>query len=410
MNNNNNLFCNWMKILSNVKFAFAIIVLLTGAYLKTGAIELNSNNNKLADILKTGNNLELSQNEDIPLSGFSESKIELVSAEDTTKTAIQMLLETEDTMAYDIHIARKDFFYADNPRFTLTGELPLKKTDIRPLPLSLFLGAGTVFIAAQHIYQVATIWDSTAHFKFMEDGKYSLYVDKIGHVYGSYIMATYIQDGLYLSGLSKESAAIWAAVFGLGYSTYVEIMDGFGVGWGFSPTDYYCDVIGSCYFLAQHYVPFLQNFSPKFSYIPGEWHGEHKRKEAEIFIDDYSGQNFSLSINVHNLLPEKAKPYWPDWLQFNIGYAARNLSNTGDPNSIYKHDFFAWGGDQSVWGERKLIFSLDYNLVKLLPNGGPFWNWLRQSLNNFKLPSPAIEYGLDDKKVKFFILYPFPIF
>ncbi len=399
-----------MKILINIKLVIVVMALLSITLVNSSANEIIENNIAFADTLKAENNLALTQAEDYPPSGFTEQKAEIVSSDDPTKPSVQTLLETADTAAYDIHINQKDFFYADNPRFTLTGELPLKKTDIRPLPFSLFLGAEAAFVATQHIYQVATIWDSTTHFKFLEDGLYAQGVDKLGHLYGSYIMATYIQDGLYLSGLSKESAAIWAAVFGLGYSTYVEIMDGFGVGWGFSPTDWYCDAMGSCYFLAQHYVPFLQNFSPKFSYFPGEWYGEHTRKAAKIFIDDYSGQNFSLSINVHNLLPEKAKPYWPDWLQLNVGYAVRNLSDIGDPNSIYRHEFNAWGAKQSVWGERKIIVSLDYNLVKLLPDGSPFWNWLRQSLNNFKFPSPAVEYGLDDKKVKFLILYPFPIF
>jgi hypothetical protein len=399
-----------MKILKKMKFIILVIALLSITYQNSSAIELFENNSTTADSLKVGIIPGFIESKDIPPSGFTEEITELVSISDSSKSGSQTLLETEDTAAYDIHIRKKDFLYADNQRYTFTGELPLKKTDIRPLPFSLFLGTGAAFIAAQHIYQVATIWDSTTHFKFTEDGKYALYVDKLGHIYGSYIMATYIQDGLHLSGLGQESAAIWAAVFGLGYSTYVEIMDGFGVGWGFSPTDYICDVLGSCYFLAQYYVPILQNFTPKFSYIPSEWYGEHSRSGAQIFIDDYSGQNFSLSINVHNLLPDKAKPYWPDWLQLNIGYAARNLSSSGDPNSIYKHEFYEWGGKQYVWGERKLILSLDYNLVKILPDGSPFWNWLRQSLNNFKLPSPALEYGLDDNKVKFMILYPFQIF
>jgi hypothetical protein len=141
------------------------------------------------------------------------------------------------------------------------------------------------------------------------------------------------------------------------------------------------------------------------------------RAESKIFIDDYSDQNFSYSINVHNLLPETAKKYWPDWLQLNVGYVVRNLSeiNPFTPDNpsydkLYKHKFYAWGGPQYLWGESKLVLSLDYNLVKILPDGSPFWNWLRQSLNNFKWPSPALEYGLDDKKFKFFIFYPFPIF
>ena len=166
----------------------------------------------------------------------------------------------------------------------------------------------------------------------MEDGDYALYSDKLGHVYGSYITAAIFREGLYASGFNNDWATITGGILGLGYETYVEIMDGYGENWGFSPSDYYADVVGAAFFIAQEYVPFLQNFTFKYMYIPADWHGEKRRVGAEMLIDDYSSQTYWLSINMHNILPEPAKDYWPTWLELSVGYAARNLChNNCDP-------------------------------------------------------------------------------
>ncbi len=55
----------------------------------------------------------------------------------------------------------------------------------------------------------------------------------------------------------------------------------------------------------------------------------------------------------------------------------------------------------------RFVIGIDYNLVELLPDGVPFWNWLKQSLNYIKLPAPAIEFS--NQGTKFMILYPFTI-
>jgi hypothetical protein len=55
----------------------------------------------------------------------------------------------------------------------------------------------------------------------------------------------------------------------------------------------------------------------------------------------------------------------------------------------------------------RFVIGIDYNLVELLPDGVPFWNWLKQSLNCIKLPAPAVEFSKDSTQFK--ILYPFTI-
>ena len=297
-----------------------------------------------------------------------------------------------------------EFKYADTHLYTLTGDLPLKTTEIRPLEFGLFVGTYATFMVAQHILQMETIWKEQTDFKIMEDGPYALYADKAGHFFGVYLTSYAMREGFLVSGLSYEAATIWGLVGGLSYSTYVEILDGFGKDWGFCPSDFYMDVAGGAFFLGQHYFPFLQNFTPKFSYVPPKWHKERDRVPSEMFIDNYSAHTLWLSVNVHNLLPESLQKYWVDGIDIAFGYAARHLADT--INTSYRP-----GPDDVVidgyFGSPRYIIALDYNLVKLLPEGGKFWNWMRQTLNFFKLPSPAVEFS--KSKTRFYLLYPFQI-
>lgn len=301
-----------------------------------------------------------------------------------------------------LHINQNDFMYSDNFRYTINGDLPLLENDIDPLKLGVFSGMFGTFIAIQHIYQVNTIWSKNVKFKFMEDGNYALYSDKIGHFYGAYLGGYLYSEFFMWSGLSYKNATLVGSLLGLAYSTYVEIMDGFADGWGFSPSDFYSDVAGFGFFLLQNQVPWLQNITPKFMYYPSEWHGDISRKDSKIFMDDYSSQTFYLTFNIYNILPEKYKHYWIPWLQLTIGYAARNLSEPAlegyDPNNAIKYS-------DLVAGSPRLIIGLDYDFVKLLPDGIPLWNWLRQSLNYIKFPAPAIE--ISHLGTRFMLMYPF---
>jgi hypothetical protein len=212
---------------------------------------------------------------------------------------------------------------------------------------------------------------------------------------------------LQLAGFSWETSTILGSALGLSYMTYVEVLDGYSLGFGFSPSDFYADVLGAGFFVAQYYFPVLQNFSPKFEYVNPAWLGEHDRIPHDSFIDNYSTQSFWMSINIRNLFGGSVKDYLPKWLNLSFGYVAYSLCVKD-----WRTNEFAYPKDIShpvsdiVAGNRKIIVALDYDLAKLLPDGPPFWNWMKQSLNLFKLPSPAIEFGFEGK-TKFYILYPF---
>lgn len=313
--------------------------------------------------------------------------------------------QKKDTVA---KLPQEEFMYSDNIRYAINGELPNLNTKIKPLNLAVFSGATIGFMVTQHIIQVNTIWSETGEFRFVEDGDYALYADKAGHFYGAYLSSYFYSEFFMYSGFSYKSAQILGTILGLSYSTYVEIMDGFGVNWGFSPTDFYFDLAGSGFYILQVYVPYLQNFTPKFMFFPPNWHNENSRDGSTFFIDDYSSHSFFMSVNVNNMLPENLEKYWPDWLQLSLGYAARDLINPfeyrDNPEKTEEIKNTRAVFRENVAGNPRYILALDYDLAKILPEGVPIWNWVRQTLNYIKLPSPAIEFG---ETTRVFLLYPF---
>ena len=303
-------------------------------------------------------------------------------------------------------ISTSEFRFADMPRYLIDGSLPNRITKIKPVP-TIILGASlTGIFIIQHEMQQSTIWKEVGAFHFAEDYQYSLGADKFGHFYGTYL-PSYLMSQVFLSsGFGYDLSHVLGGTVGLLYTSYVEILDGYSKGFGFSPSDWYADFAGASYFVAQHYIPVLQNFQPKFLYVKPSWIGEKNRREAESFIDDYSAQTFWISVNMHNLLPKSMKNYWPDFLELSLGYGVFSLLTPGwkglpcDPS-------ISQPVSDAAWGNRTFMIGLDYNLVKLLPDGGSFWNWFKQTLNQFRfLPAPTLAIG---RTTRFYLTFPFPI-
>ena len=312
-----------------------------------------------------------------------------ISSSDSTITSLK-----ENSKDF---IPLSQFMYADHRRYTMDGSLPRLTTQIKPATISILGGVYLGAIVFLHIHQQNAWWSGQrGNFHFEEDWVSALQVDKAGHSFGGYFASYLMSEGLMTSGFSWKDATLWGSVFGLAYQTYVETEDGFATEWGFSPSDWYFDALGPLFFLSQHYVPALQNITPKWQYIPSEWTGEPVIQRVRTFIDDYNSSTFWWSVNVYNILPDNLKKYWLPWLNIAVGYGADAVDVKVDPN-----------GPPDQLSERRYVIGLDYNLVKLLPDGGSFWNWFRQTLNFIKLPAPAIEFTPSNTKFK--LLYPFRI-
>ena len=339
------------------------------------------------------------------LSAYAQDELS-IQADSTKPVQTLMILDTkienDSTVKHSVPDSLKyfplsKFTFGGSPRYIIDGSLPLNETELKTVPSLIVGGIITSAVAFLYIHQRNTWWSaSRGSFHFTEDWVYALQVDKMGHAYGGYLCSHVATEGLLVSGVSANTAHIAGAAIGLGYQTYIEIEDGFAHDWGFCPSDFYFDVAGATLYLSQWFVPVMQNFSLKWQYTDAAWLNKPIMKRERNFLDDYNSSTFWLSINVHNLLADKYKKYWPSWLSLAVGYGADAIDAEVDPN-----------GPPDQLTHRRYVIGLDYNLVELLPDGIPFWMWLKQSLNYFKLPAPAIE--ITESGTKFFLMYPFVI-
>lgn len=241
---------------------------------------------------------------------------------------------------------------------------------------ALYLGAGI----GVHIYQSNAWWrDNRTSFHFQNDWPYALWSDKIGHFYAATLLVHAFSAGLEAADFQTEDAMVYATISAIAFQMYVEIEDGFGAQWGFSPGDAIANTLGAGYALAQYYYPYLQNFQFKYSYYPSAKmrNGEHKGN----IIDDYEGQRHWLTFRMKNLLPDDAGEFWPAFLNLAVGMGVKDLDGLGG-------------------GRRELFIALDFNVLEL-PLKGKIGNFIKNSLNYFRLPMPGVRISPDSA---FFVL------
>jgi len=297
-------------------------------------------------------------------------------------------LQTIQNRAEQKTVDEKKFKYAGSTRFTLSGDLPNLSTEIKPMQASLALGFTAITGIALHINQSTAWWDGKDRsFYVKDDWDNALFADKFGHFMGGYYISYAAREAFVYSGFSWDQSILLGSLLGLIAQTYVEFKDGYAENTGFSPSDFAADFAGITYFCLQHYVPFLQNFSPKWQYSPPEMIGVCPEARTQTFLDNYNSTTAWISIHVRNLFCGEEKSIWPKWLNLGLGYGVSGYC-TPDICSRY-------------------VIGIDYNLVELLPDGVPFWNWLKQSLNGIKFPAPAIEFSTHG--TRFLLLYPFVI-
>ncbi len=392
-----------MKFLKTV-FALALLSLPLQAQEESALLEMpvaGFKNEVSVEILQNNEILLKADSTDISASKIPETEktlgsntLELLKKDDIRAEidSLQNLLKERSPDGELEYVPLEEFTYAGHRRYTIDGGRPLLKTNIKPIPTAIVGGLYTGLFIVLHQAQ-SVWWGDNATFKIIEDWDFALQADKAGHFFGGYLASYAMHESFLASGFSWETS-VWAGgAMGLLYQSYVEAMDGYAKGWGFSFSDEYFNTLGAGFFVAQHYVPFLQNFQPKWQFIPADITGDRPRKNALVagnFIDDYNSSTFWMSVNVNNMLSESVEQYWPDWLMLSVGYGARNIE-TGYDNER----------------ARRIMIGFDYNLVELLPDGPNWWNWVRQTVNHFKFPAPTLEFSRGI--TTFRILYPFQI-
>jgi len=169
------------------------------------------------------------------------------------------------------------------------------------------------------------------------------------------------------------------------------------VGWdgtqqlyGFAPSDLIADAAGALFAVAQQHAKALQYIKPVWSYRPTEayrrrnlpGHGGQPRATT-----DYSGQTYWFSTDVHGLLPDGAKPFWPSFIRLSPGYS---ITDYVDPIT---------GG--ALRAKRKIVVSLDLD-PEQLPGDNKVWRTIKHELAYFRIPGPTLQLTPGRK---FFLAY-----
>jgi uncharacterized protein YfiM (DUF2279 family) len=211
--------------------------------------------------------------------------------------------------------------------------------------------------------------------------------DKAGHFLGGYHLARFGKGLLQSACVSKRKAVWWAAGYAFAFQTQIELWDGMQKKYGFSPPDLLFDGLGAAYAVAQIEQPRLTLFKPTISYAPTKaLHSSPPGSELRPTVD-YSGQTYWISTDVHALLPDEAKPYWPTFVRLSVGHS---ITDWVDPTT-----------HQTERAKRKLVLSLDFDAERL-PGDFPVWRTVKHQLSYYHFPAPALELTPRLKAVRWY--------
>lgn len=282
------------------------------------------------------------------------------------------------------------FFLLNIPCLAQQDSVPVERSLVHRLTRRKpMIAAGLVLNSAGILYTgYKWWWQGNYHpFDIKYEGyfnNYSLGVDKTGHFYISHLYFHAIHDVMKWGGYSDKSALITAVAIPAFYAITIEMADGFTT-YHFSLDDLGANMLGIGLGVLQKKYRAANLFRIKWSYYPSAF---APWRDANLSLsDDYDGHIYWLSMDVHHMLPLKARRYWPKWLNLAVGYGVQGAS-------------FGATGPM----ERKFVFGLDYNLSNINFKNKEL-TLIKNLLDQFKFPAPGLrKTGKNPVQIKPFIL------
>lgn len=236
---------------------------------------------------------------------------------------------------------------------------------------------------------LSTVWYSEqtkTDFHFFDDSKNWLQMDKLGHVFSAHYLTEKSYRLYRWGGLDYQRSFIFSSIFGFGFQSTFEILDGYSSDYGFSWSDIGANAFGTGFFVGQEYFLGEQVVVPKFSYSPSPW--ADLRPEvlgnnfSERILKDYNGQTYWYSVGIYRFL--RSDTQFPKWISISAGCSV-NEKLVGDQET-----FTANGTNYESY--RQFLFSMDIDLTKI-PVKKPWLRALLGNLNSIKIPFPALEFS-----------------
>lgn len=268
-----------------------------------------------------------------------------------------------------------------------------KKSHLYPKRLAI-VGGVTVFTYSYIYYYMKTQawWKENPipfHFDAGRDKVYARGHDKMGHLFLGAFVSDRMGALLEWSGIEKQRAALYGALWSSATQFLVEVKDGYAPTYGFSWRDATWGSMGCFYPYLKLKSKFLANTEVKFSYFPREYGpiiDPTVRKRTATWHDDYINQTYWFSVNIKNNIGALKETKFPDWLNMAVGVS---LDQTTD------------GFGQ---GNRQWYLGLDIDTKRLFKPKKLFWKTVVNSMATIKIPTPAIQFG-KNVPFKFYPIY-----
>jgi hypothetical protein len=236
-------------------------------------------------------------------------------------------------------------------------------------------------------------------FHFFNDWVGWSQMDKAGHAITSYQIPQNLYKINKWAGVSEKKAIWYAAGLGYSYQLFIEVMDGYSTGWGFSNGDLLFNTVGNGLFLSQQLGWKEQRISLKYSFFPSgmtnlpgdEGHRARNLYGETVFeqwLKDYNAQTYWASFNIWSLTGKS--DHVPKWLNLAVGYSVNNLLGA-ESNTWTDPDNPTAKISSTRLRERQFLLSLDVDMQRVnLPK--PLL-WLRPVFGLIKFPFPALEFN-----------------
>ena len=171
-------------------------------------------------------------------------------------------------------------------------------------------------------------WGS-ASFKFNNEGWFGMDtgsggMDKLGHMYSSYLIAESIGNGL-LRDNDADFAATYSALWASSLMLYVEVFDGYSADHGFSYEDILFNSTGIAFSYLRTRNPRLKELLDyRLDYQPS------KGMEGFHPVTDYSGMRYLLVAKAAGVPALRDTPL--KYLELNLGYMAQGFKASDAPH------------------------------------------------------------------------------
>lgn len=256
---------------------------------------------------------------------------------------------------------------------------------------------------AASMYVLGKTWykdKDVVPFHFYNDNAGYNQVDKLGHVFGSYVYSYAGYNIMKNIGLSRNESLIFGGSLGLILQTPIEIMDGIHQGYGFSWGDMIANSLGSAIVISQELLFDEQIVKYKFSY----WESEYSTKANGMLgtnhinriLKDYNGQTYWISIPIKSIYNNEIIP---DYLNIAFGYGANGMYGEFANEKSYK-------GIELPEAKRyrQFLLSLDIDWTKIKTDSD-LLNTILQGMVFIKLPFPALEYNTKNEVKLHWLFY-----